>query len=145
MKLRLPNFSMLLLFSVLVACDPAHNGYFENGTSESIIIEIQDYKYPITAGIMISPYPKMERGELPDANISTYSLNGITYLSASLKSGEGLLVSYSLGPRPYTDRDIKYKIITRSDTIYIAEKDIFLKMKKRDRSRFKYFYTFNKN
>jgi hypothetical protein len=133
---------MFLLFPIVTACDPAHNGYFENGTSEPITIEIQDYKYQIADGIKISPYPKMDRLELKDANISSNSLNGITYISVILKSGEGLLVSYSLGPRPFTERDIKYKILTTSDTIYIAEKDIFLSMKKRDRSRFKYFYTF---
>ena len=134
--------SVLFIFS-LITCDPAHSGYFENGTNEPIILEIPDYLYKIKLGTKVSPYPEMKDIEVSEANISIKTYDGNKYLSVILESKESLLISMGLGPRPSQRRDLNYMIIVENDTIHITEKEIFGHMKKRDRSRFKYFYTFN--
>ena len=137
--LRLIFISSVILFT---SCDPAHNGFFENCTSDKIIIEIPDYLYPINTGILVTAYPEMEPINNIGERMSIIESSGSKYLRTTLNNMESILISYSLGPSPYTQRNIEYKVITRTDTILLKEKDIFRQMKRRDGNRFKYFYSF---
>ena len=136
---------LLFILFTITACDPAHNGFFENGSSNKIKVIIPDYLYPIEPGIIISSYPYMNRIDSISEQVSIIDSAGHKYLSATLNSKESLLVSYSLGIRPHTDRNIYYQVINEIDTILLHEKEIFSLMKKRDNSRFKYYFSYTSN
>jgi len=140
--MRTLRYILVSAFILFTSCDPTHNGFFENCTSDTIIIEIPDYLYHINPGILVTAYPEMKPVNNIGEQISIIESSGSKYLRTTLNSMESILISYSLGPSPYTDRNVEYKVISRTDTILLKEKDIFRQMKRRDGSRFKYFYSY---